>query len=118
MNKIKRPCNPKSPPFPGITIRRDGKICIHKQTLEEYDLGDLEYVTLEYHPAEYMLMITPSYEEEPPAHEVKREKDDTPVVQCQELLDLIEFPYRDGPEKVFKADWDEFTGALLIRLSY
>ena len=118
MNEIKRPRNPKSPPFPGITIRRDGKICIHKQTLEEYDLGDLEYVTLEYHPAEHVLMITPSYEEEPPAHEVKREKDDTPVVQCQELLDLIEFPYRDGPEKVFKADWDEFTGALLIRLSY
>ena len=118
MNEIRRPGNPKSPPFPGITIRTDGKICIHKQTLEEYDLGDLEYVTLEYHPAERMLMITPSYEEEPPAHEVKREKDDTPVVQGKELLDLIAFPYKDGPEKVFRADWDEFTGAILVKLSY
>jgi hypothetical protein len=45
--------------------------------LEEYDLGDLDYVTLEYHPAESLLIITPSYEEVPPSHEVKREKDNT-----------------------------------------
>jgi hypothetical protein len=118
MKNIKRSYNPKSPPFPGITIRREGKIYIHKQTLEEYDLGDLEYVTLEYHPAESMLMITPSYEEGPPARKTTREKDNTPVIQCQDLLDLIEFPYKDGPEKVFKANWDEFTGAILVKLSY
>jgi hypothetical protein len=118
MSEIKRPNNPKSPPFPGITVRREGKICILKQTLEEYDLGDLDYVTLEYHPAESLLIITPSYEEVPPSHEVKREKDNTPVIQCQDFLDLIKFSYKDGPEKVFKANWDEFTGAILVKLSY
>ena len=118
MNKINRLYNPKSPPFPGITIRRNGEISIHKQTLEEYDLGDLDYATIEYHPAESMLMITPSYEEKPPAHKVRRENDDTPVIQCRDLLDLIKFPYKEGPEKAFKADWDEFTGAILVKLSY
>lgn len=118
MNETNKGRDPRLLPFPGITIRRDAKICIHKQTLGEYDLGDLEYVTLEYHPAEYMLMITPSYEEGPPACKTTREKDNTPVIQCQDFLDLIKFPYKDGPEKAFKADWDEFTGAILVKLSY
>ncbi len=118
MSEKKRPNNPKSPPFPGITVRTEGEICIHKQTLEKYDLGDLDYVTLEYHPAESLLIITPSHEKKPPAREVKREKDNTPIIQCQDFLDLIKFPYKDGPEKVFKADWDKFTGAILVKLSY
>lgn len=118
MNEMKRSRITKSPPFSGITILRDGKICIHKQTLEEYDLGDMEYVTLEYHPAESVLMITPSYEECPSARKTIIGEDKTPAVQSQDLLDLIKFPYKDGTEKAFKADWDEFTGAILVKLGY
>jgi hypothetical protein len=117
MNDTKRAYNTLTSP-PGITIRREAKICIHKQTLREYGLEDLKFVTLEYDADKSLLKIRLSVEENPSSFEVIKERGDVRVILCKEWLDENQIPYGDGPAKVFKADWDKSSETILVKLSY
>ena len=117
MNDTKKPCNTLLAP-PGVTIRREAKICIHKQTLREYGLEDLQFVTLEYDAGMSLLKIQPSVEENSSSFKVVRERGNVPIILCKEWLDENQIPYQDGPAKVFKADWDKSSETILVKLSY
>jgi outer membrane usher protein FimD/PapC len=103
---------------PGITIRREAKICIHKQTLREYGLEDLKFVTLEYDADKSLLKIRPSVEGNSSSFEVVRERGNVSVILCREWLDQNQIPYQDGPAKVFNAEWDKGSQTILVKLSY
>ncbi len=117
MNGSKKGSHPASAP-PGVTIRKQAKICIHKQTLRAYGLEDLQCVTLEYDAGKSLLKIQVADEETPSSYRVVREKDNVPVIPCKEWLDENQIPYKDGPARVFNTDWDKGSETILVKLSY
>ena len=117
MNGSKKGSHPASAP-PGITIRKQAKICIHKQTLRAYGLGDLQFVTLEYDAGESLLKIKPSVEENPSAFKVVKEGGNVSVILCKEWLDENQIPYKDGAKVFNDVDWDQKSKTILVKLSY
>lgn len=118
MNEPSKGYSPKCPPFPGITIRKEAKIAIHTKTVRDYVLEDLQFVTLDYDPAESVLTIKPTDKNNPHALEIKKGRDKMPVIKCKDFLDQSGIPYQDGPGKIFKADWDDDSKAILVKVSY
>lgn len=117
MNERKKPYNRGFGP-PGITIRKEAKICIHKQTLRTYGLEDLQFVTFEYDADKSLLKIQASDEQNPSSFKVVREKDNVPVVLCKEWLNENQIPYKEGPAKVFEAAWDDDSKTILVKLNH
>ena len=103
---------------PGITIRKEAKMCIHKQTLRAYGLEDLQFVTLEYDAGESLLKVQVADEETPSSFKVVREKDNTPVVLCKEWLDENQIPYKDGAKVFNDVEWDLDSKTILVKLTY
>jgi hypothetical protein len=103
---------------PGVTIRKEAKICIHKQTMRAYGLDDLQFVTLEYDAGESLLKIQVADEETPSSYKVVRERDHTPVVLCKEWLDENQIPYQDGAKVLNDVEWDPDSKTILVKLSY
>lgn len=116
MNGSKKGSHPASAP-PGVTIRKEAKICIHKQTLRAYGLEDLQFVTLEYDASESLLKIQVAEEEVPSSYRVVREKDNVPVVLCKEWLDENQIPYKDGAKVFNDVEWDDNSKTILVKLS-
>lgn len=117
MNGSKKGSHPASAP-PGVTIRKQGKICIHKQTLRAYGLEDLQFVTLEYDAGTSMLKIQPTVEENPSSFKVLRANGNVPVIPCKEWLDENQIPYQDGAKVFNDVDLDLDSKTILVKLSY
>jgi hypothetical protein len=117
MNDTKKRHQPVTAP-PGVTIRKEAKMCIHKQTLRAYGLEDLQFVTLEYDAGESLLKIQVADEVTSSSFKVVREKDNTPVVLCKDWLDQNQIPYKDGAKVLNDVEWDENSKTILVKLSY
>jgi len=117
MNGSKKGSHPAFAP-PGVTIRKQAKICIHKQTLRAYGLEDLQFVTLEYDAGKSLLKIQVADEETPSSFKVVREKDNVPVVLCKEWLDENQIPYKDGAKVFNDVEWDLDSKTILVKLTY
>ncbi len=100
---------------PGITIRKDRRISIHKATIEQFGLEEMNFVVLSYDAENFILSIKPSGEEES-ALPVVRNASGPPVIESKDLLDELGIE-RLEESKSYSAEWDDAIKAIVIKLA-
>ena len=100
---------------PGITIRKDRRISIHKATIEQFGLEEMNFVVLSYDAENSVLSIKPSGEEES-ALPVVRQASGPPVIESEDLLDELGIE-RQEESKSYTAEWDEASKAIVVELA-
>ncbi len=99
---------------PGITIRKDRRISIHKATIEQFGLEEMNFVVLSYDAENSILSIKPSGEEES-ALPVVKQASGPPVIESENLLDELGIE-RQEESKSYSAEWDEANKAIVVKL--
>jgi hypothetical protein len=99
---------------PGITIRKDGTISIHKETVVKFGLQDMKFAVLDYSAEESQLSIIPSGED-PSALPILLERGQTHVIKSQEILDKFQIDRECS--KQYEAQWDEANKAVVVQIA-
>ena len=113
MNTVKKGSQRRELP-PGITIRKDGTISLHKEAIVLFGLQDMKFAVLDYNAEESTLSIKPSGED-PSALPILLERGQTYVIKAQEFLDQSGIAYQEG-SKQYDAQWDEANKAIVVKI--
>jgi hypothetical protein len=100
---------------PGITIRKDGTVSLHKEAIVEFGLQDMKFAVLDYNAEESQLSITPSVED-PSALPILLERGQTYVIKAKEFLDQSGIAYQER-SKVYDVQWDEENKAIVVQIA-
>ena len=114
MNTVKKGSQRRELP-PGITIRKDGTISLHKEAIVLFCLQDMKFAALDYNAQESQLSIAPSGEV-PSALPILLERGQTSVIKAQEFLDQSGIAYQEG-SKQYEAQWDEANQAIVVTIA-
>ena len=114
MNAVKKGSQRRELP-PGITIRKDGTVSLHKEAIVLFGLQDMKFAVLDYNAEESQLSITPSGED-PSALPILLERGQTSVIKAQEFLDQSGIAYQEG-SKAYDAQWDEPNKAIVVQIA-
>jgi hypothetical protein len=107
----------QSPDQPAVTIRKNGSLCINHRAVEQFKLEGLRFVSLYYDQKECLLGIKPEIDDSDfSVFRIFRERGRTFIVWCQSFLRSIQIPYKEG-SKIYRADWDEKRGMILVKVS-
>lgn len=100
---------------PGITVRKDRRISIHKVTIAQFGLEQMNFAVITYDPETSTLSIKPSGEEES-ALPIVRHSSGPPFIESEDLLDELGIE-RQEESKSYSAEWDEASKAILVKLA-
>lgn len=87
--------SPRNSKAGGITIRKDGTICIHRKAKEKYGLEGRNFAAPSYDPADSMLTVQFT-DESPTTFAISKEPGGTLAIKCPSFLDQNEIPFREG----------------------
>jgi len=97
--------DPAGPPY----------LSIHKATIEQFRLEEMNFVVLSYDAENSVLSIKPSGEEES-ALPVIKPVSGPPVIESEDLLDELGIEHYKK-SKSYSAEWDEASKAIVVELA-
>ena len=104
------------PDWPGVTIRKNGSICINRKAIDEFNIGAMRFATLHYDESDKLLGIKPETDNsDASAWRISKEKSRTSVIYCQAFLKHCEIPYTQG-SKTYRARWDDRQQMILVKI--